>query len=104
MTKKKPYLVAVALGAAALLTQAGAVAALGSRPAGDTRPAVVATAPTGSIAVVDLGATSGWKVLTSATATQSGAQISTPGFSTSGWLTVANDGAGAPGTEINALL
>src|SRR5207248_1879663 len=28
----------------------------------------------------------------------------TPGFSTSGWLSVTNDGAGAPGTEINALL
>jgi exo-1,4-beta-D-glucosaminidase len=55
-------------------------------------------------AVTDLGATAGWKVLTSATATQTGAQISAPGFSTSGWLTVANDGGGAPGTEISALL
>src|SRR5947209_1129308 len=60
--------------------------------------------PTGSTAVANLGAANGWKVLTSATATQSGAQISTPGFSTSGWLSVANDGGGAPGTEINALL
>ena len=60
--------------------------------------------PTGSSAVTNLGAGNGWKVLTSATATQSGAQISTPGFSTSGWLTVANDGGGAPGTEIAALL
>ncbi|HEU5332448.1 MAG TPA: beta-mannosidase [Actinocrinis sp.] len=54
--------------------------------------------------MVNLGAANGWKVLTSATATQTGAQISTPGFSTSGWLSVANDGGGAPGTEIAALL
>ena len=40
----------------------------------------------------------------SATATQSGAQISTPGFNTSSWLSVTNDDAGAPGTEIEALL
>jgi exo-1,4-beta-D-glucosaminidase len=63
-----------------------------------------AAPPTGSTATTDLGDGTGWKVLTSATATQSGATISTPGFSTVGWLTVSNDGAGAPGTEINALL
>jgi exo-1,4-beta-D-glucosaminidase len=57
-----------------------------------------------SSAVVNLGAAGGWKVLTSSTATQAGGQISTPGFSTSGWLSVADDGGGAPGTEINALL
>ncbi|HEY2791033.1 MAG TPA: beta-mannosidase [Micromonosporaceae bacterium] len=74
-------------------------------PAAADRPAVIAASPsTGSSAITDLGATAGWKVLTSTTATQSGAQISTPGFSTSGWLTVANDDGGAPGTEINALL
>ncbi|WP_344668677.1 glycosyl hydrolase 2 galactose-binding domain-containing protein [Catenulispora yoronensis] len=66
--------------------------------AGSANPA------TGSTAVQNLGASAGWKVLTSATATQTGAQISTPGFSTGSWLTVANDGGGAPGTEINALL
>ncbi len=59
---------------------------------------------TGSSAVSNLGTATGWKVLTSATATQGGAAISTPGFSTTGWLTVTNDDAGAPGTEINALL
>src|SRR5436305_1940451 len=52
---------------------------------------------------VTLG-TAGWKVLSSATATQTGQQISTPGFSTSGWLSVTLDDAGAPGTEIEALL
>ncbi|HEY2509184.1 MAG TPA: beta-mannosidase [Streptosporangiaceae bacterium] len=40
----------------------------------------------------------------SAVATQSGAQISTPGFNASTWLPVTNDDAGAPGTEIEALL
>src|SRR5436309_9382373 len=80
-----------------------AIALLALTAASVPVPAAAASPPTGSSAVVDLG-TGGWKVLTSATATQTGAQISTPGFSTSGWLSVANDGAGAPGTEINALL
>lgn len=102
MRRRRLFAVAT-LGVAVLLVQNGAFGAsnLILRP-----PAAVTSGSvpsTGSSAVVDLGA-AGWKVLTSATATQSGAQISTPGFSTSGWLTVANDGAGAPGTEINALL
>ena len=46
---------------------------------------------------------SGWEVQSSAVATQTGAQISTPGFNTSTWLPVSNDDAGAPGTEIEAL-
>jgi exo-1,4-beta-D-glucosaminidase len=45
----------------------------------------------------------GWKVQSSAVATQAGAQISAPGFSTRTWLPVRNDDAGAPGTEIEAL-
>ena len=69
-----------------------------------THAAAFTDPPTGSSSVANLGAANGWKVLTSATATQGGGAISTPGFSTSGWLTVANDGGGAPGTEISALL
>src|SRR5437763_1307672 len=61
-----------------------------------------AAAATGSSAISDLGS-GGWKVQSSATATQTGAQISTPGFNTSNWLPVASDDAGAPGTEIEAL-
>jgi exo-1,4-beta-D-glucosaminidase len=57
---------------------------------------------TGASNVFDLGGR-GWQVQSSAVATQPGAQISAPGFSTSGWLPVANDDAGAPGTEIEAL-
>jgi exo-1,4-beta-D-glucosaminidase len=46
----------------------------------------------------------GWQVQSSATATQPGSQISAPGFSANGWLPVRPDDAGAPGTEINALV
>jgi exo-1,4-beta-D-glucosaminidase len=59
--------------------------------------------PTGASNVSDLGA-HGWRVASSADAAQSGAQISTPGFNANSWLRVANDGAGAPGTEVEALL
>jgi hypothetical protein len=59
-------------------------------------------ADTGSSDITDLG-TSGWAVQSSAVASQTGAQISTPGFNTSTWLPVTNDDAGAPGTEIEAL-
>ncbi len=58
--------------------------------------------PTGASDVTNLGA-HGWRVASSATATQSGAQISRPGFNARSWLRVGNDGAGAPGTEIEAL-
>jgi exo-1,4-beta-D-glucosaminidase len=58
---------------------------------------------TGASDTSNLGS-NGWAVQSSAVATQSGAQISTPGFSTSTWLPVTNDDAGAPGTEIEALL
>ncbi len=70
-----------------------------SRPA---QAILAAPADTGASDLSNLGA-SGWQVQSSAVATQTGAQISTPGFSTAGWLPVANDDAGAPGTEIEAL-
>lgn len=56
-----------------------------------------------AIGLTTLG-TGGWRVLTSATATQGGAAISTPGFDTASWLRVTPDDAGAPGTEVEALL
>jgi exo-1,4-beta-D-glucosaminidase len=59
-------------------------------------------ATTGASDISNLGS-SGWEVQSSALATQTGAQISTPGFDTSSWLPVSNDDAGAPGTEIEAL-
>ena len=61
-----------------------------------------ATGATGASDVTDLGA-HGWRVASSASATQSGAQISRPGFNARSWLPVANDAARAPGTEVEAL-
>jgi exo-1,4-beta-D-glucosaminidase len=66
------------------------------------RAVLASPADTGGSDLTNLGA-SGWRVQSSAVATQTGAQISTPGFSTASWLPVTNDDAGAPGTEIEAL-
>jgi exo-1,4-beta-D-glucosaminidase len=66
------------------------------------RAILAAPADPGDSEITNLGGT-GWEVQSSAVATQTGAQISTPGFSTSSWLPVTNDDAGAPGTEIEAL-
>ncbi|MGW4059526.1 glycosyl hydrolase 2 galactose-binding domain-containing protein [Amycolatopsis sp. NPDC004747] len=46
----------------------------------------------------------GWQVLTTASAKDGGEKVSTPGYATRGWLPVKPDDAGAPGTEINALV
>jgi hypothetical protein len=48
--------------------------------------------------------TGGWQVQSSAIARETGAQISRPAFATRSWLKVKPDDAGAPGTEINALV
>ena len=85
-----------------LLALAGAALALVT--AASARAAITAGTPAARPAAPITLGTGGWKVLTSATATQTGQQISTPGFSTSGWLSVTPDDAGAPGTEIEALL
>jgi exo-1,4-beta-D-glucosaminidase len=98
----------LALALASLVPSAqGAPAA--AHPAAGTLAAARATAssqssPLDSQAsdISDLGS-NGWEVQSSTVATQSGAQISTPGFVTSSWLPVANDDADAPGTEIEAL-
>jgi len=92
----------------AALPHARPAAAPHTRPAArqPTRAAPVhpaaALAGTGASDISNLGS-SGWTVQSSAVATQTGAQISAPGFNTTTWLTVANDDAGAPGTEIEAL-
>ena len=87
----------------ASLTSAITAYAGPNRPAAPMRATVLAAAPnTGASDITDLGA-NGWSVQSSAVATQTGAQISTPGFNTSTWLPVANDDAGAPGTEVEAL-
>ncbi len=93
-------LVWLSSGAQATPSSAGRVSAPGHAAA----PASTAlSTPTGASNVVNLGA-HGWRVASSATAKQSGAKISSPGFNASSWLRVANDDAGAPGTEVEALL
>jgi beta-galactosidase/beta-glucuronidase len=48
--------------------------------------------------------TNGWQVQSSAVAKEPAERISSPSFDTRNWLPVRPDDAGAPGTEINALL
>src|SRR5262250_413281 len=92
------WLVSTAQGA-----PAGATSGV-QRPVPARAAAIGLSSPagTGASDITNLGS-AGWKVQSSAVATQGGAQISTPGFNTSTWLPVSNDDAGAPGTEIEAL-
>ncbi|MGZ4249894.1 MAG: glycosyl hydrolase 2 galactose-binding domain-containing protein [Solirubrobacteraceae bacterium] len=78
-----------------------------------TRKAVAALLGAGTIAILAAPAASaavttvglgGWQVQSTAQATQSPAAISTPGFGTASWLHVRPDDAGAPGTEVGALV
>ncbi|GAB2984764.1 beta-mannosidase [Amycolatopsis acidiphila] len=63
-------------------------------------PAQAQPAPTGLITV----GTQGWQVQSSAVANGSAEDISNPAYRTTNWLPVKPDDAGAPGTEINALV
>ena len=63
--------------------------------------AIGAQAASADTQTVGLG---GWQVQSSASATQSGNRISTPGFPTGSWLQVKPDDAGAVGTEVGALV
>jgi exo-1,4-beta-D-glucosaminidase len=93
----------LAMASLACITPAITAYAGPSRVAAPTSATALTAAPsTGASDTTDLGAT-GWSVLSSASTSATGAQISTPGFSTSTWLPVANDDAGAPGTEVEAL-
>ena len=97
-----------ATGLVWLASSAQAAPLTPASPAGGAAPLATAVihpaspASTGASDVSNLGS-AGWKVQSSAVATQTGAQISTPGFDTGTWLPVSNDDAGAPGTEIEAL-
>src|SRR5215472_3341184 len=109
LTRSKQARWAAAISVTTLLGLASAAQASSlttASPGAPARTAAVAAASspsdTGASDVSDLGA-AGWEVQSSAVATQTGAQISTPGFNTSTWLPVTNDDAGAPGTEIEAL-
>jgi len=102
------WLVAAAPGAPAATGPHGhgpAARTAAAHTAAAHRPATLAAstpAGTGASDITNLGS-GGWEVQSSAVATQTGAQISTPGFNTSTWLPVTNDDAGAPGTELEAL-
>jgi exo-1,4-beta-D-glucosaminidase len=96
---------AVSVTTLAWLVPGAAAAVSASSPGAASRhnPVLLSSpSDTGASDVSNLGG-GGWKVQSSAAATQSGAQISAPGFNTSTWLPVSNDDAGAPGTEIEAL-
>src|SRR5690242_19706487 len=87
-----------------LVPGAAAAAGASSPEAASPHHAALVSPPSGTGAsdITNLGG-NGWSVQSSAVATQSGAQISTPGFNASTWLPVTNDDAGAPGTELEAL-
>jgi exo-1,4-beta-D-glucosaminidase len=65
--------------------------------------AAAIAAPVASAAVLTVGL-HGWQVQSTDQAGQDGAAISDPRFGTGSWLHVRPDDAGAPGTEVNALL
>src|SRR5258708_13071595 len=110
----RPHLARWAAAAIAVTTllglassaQAGSLRAASPETAGaPARTAAVgASSPsdTGASDISNLGP-AGWAVQSSAGATHSGAQISTPGFNTSTWLPVTNHDPGAPVTEIEPL-
>jgi exo-1,4-beta-D-glucosaminidase len=86
-----------------------------SRPAGSRWLTLFAASAVALLATAAFGASTasadtqivglgGWQVQTSATATQSGTEISTPDFPTGSWLHVRPDDAGAVGTEVDALV
>lgn len=104
--------------AALALTPGAALAAPASRAPAASSPArqgpaappdraagagLASPSATGDSDLTNLG-TRGWQVHTSRGVTRRGARISRPGYPAHGWLPVANDDAGAPGTEIEALL
>jgi exo-1,4-beta-D-glucosaminidase len=96
--------VVVVAGVSALVPASPASSSGGpsSRPVSrGTRPVRVHGAGPTGMTTVGLG---GWEVLSSARTTAVGSQISRPGFDTTDWLGVKPDDAGAPGTEIEALL
>src|ERR1022692_194616 len=112
-----PAALAVSASAARTVPASAAHAALGSRaakmaarlaaPAADPVRAagagLASASAIGSSDLANLGAR-GWRVHSSAGVTRRGARISSPGFRARRWLRVSNDDAGAPGTEIEALL
>lgn len=101
--------VLVALGFGVSLSVLGGGSTASGTPAG-TRPeqralppARATTGPALPVGLSTLGL-AGWQVESSATTGTDGRLISNPSFDAAGWLHVQPDDAGAPGTEIEALL
>jgi exo-1,4-beta-D-glucosaminidase len=71
-------------------------------------PLIIAVAllvgPPGAGAATQTVGVHGWEVQSSAAAGNDGAALSRPGFAARGWLKVASDDGGAPGTEAEALI
>jgi hypothetical protein len=86
--------------AAALILVPGVLSVAAPASAQVTPEAQAAARPHG-LSTIGLA---GWQVLTTASVKDGGAKVSAPGYSTAGWLPVKPDDAGAPGTEINALV
>lgn len=93
---------AVMIAAITVLVGVGAAprAGAGTVASGRTPAGVPAATPTG-VSTLGLG---GWQVQSSAIAGGDGAIISEADYPTGHWLRVTPDDAGAPGTEIEALL
>jgi exo-1,4-beta-D-glucosaminidase len=105
--------VIVSVTTLAALVATADTATAGPATATATATAQVTTTATGTGTGVFTLGRAGWQVQSTAAttdwttqtgATQSGNQISAPGFDTTGWLKVAPDDAGAVGTEVEALL
>src|SRR5581483_8785273 len=66
--------------------------------------AVVVALPAGASASTGTLGLAGWQVQSSAQASQAGSAITSPTFDTGSWLHIRPDAAGAPGTEVAALV
>src|ERR1051325_1753454 len=96
---RKPLVAGIA-AAAALILVPGVVSATAPAQAPAASPPHHAPREQGLSTI----GTSGWQVLTTSSVKDGGDRVSQPGYSTKGWLPVKADDAGAPGTEINALV
>ncbi|WP_020658335.1 glycosyl hydrolase 2 galactose-binding domain-containing protein [Amycolatopsis benzoatilytica] len=88
-------------GITALILVPGVATAVSTAGAAPVQQPETATGRPHGQSAIGLG---GWQVLTTAQVKDDGAAVSKPGYATGSWLKVKPDDAGAPGTEINALV
>jgi exo-1,4-beta-D-glucosaminidase len=101
--RKRRGLLGLVLLVASVIVATAATTNASPAPVPSPRSVPVAPSPTAATGTSTLGLR-GWEVLSSADSPASGRQISGAAFDTRGWLAVRPDDAGAPGTEIEALL